>query len=240
MMCLAILPILQSCDDSDGYSYSVGDIVYPNWATARVTGSAFYLDSDTWGTLLPMNTNMSWYQLVDGQRMLTTFNPLYDDYEGYDHAVMIEQIWPALTKGVETLTSENEEEYGNDPVWIEQGDLTISSGYMNIIFLQNLPKNPDTKHRISLVQRETIEDDADSDGYIHLELRYNNYDDVSGVGAYGLVSYNLSELGIMETKGIKLKLNSEKNGEVELTFDMKEKRAIGNVGNLDFSKIQLQ
>ncbi len=239
MMSLTVLPILQSCSESDGYS--LGDVAYPNWATTRVTGSTFYLDSDTWGTLLPMYVTLDCYHPVDGQRILTTFNPLYDNYEGYDHAVMIDRVWPALTKGVETLTPENEEEYGNDPVWIYQGDLTISGGYMNIIFLQNLPQNPGTKHRISLVQREATEGDADSDGYIHLELRYNNYDDVSGVGAYGLVSYNLGELGITsETKGIKLKLNSEKNGEVELTFEMKDSNTTAKSTNFDFSKMQLQ
>ena len=38
-MCLAVLPFLQSCDDSDGYS--IGDFSYPNWATVRVTGNSF-------------------------------------------------------------------------------------------------------------------------------------------------------------------------------------------------------
>jgi len=55
---------------------------------------------------------MGWYQPVDGQRIITIFNPIYDNYEGYDHAVKIEKIWHALTKSVEPLTSENDEEYG--------------------------------------------------------------------------------------------------------------------------------
>ena len=152
MMCLAVLPALQSCDDLDD-GYSIGDFSYPNWSTVRVKGNTFYLESDTWGTLWPINTNMGWYQPVDGQRIITIFNPIYDNYEGYDHAVKIEKIWHALTKSVEPLTSENDEEYGNDPVFIYKGDITISGGYMNIIFMQNLPKNSGTKHRISLVQR---------------------------------------------------------------------------------------
>ncbi|WP_294614434.1 NigD-like protein [uncultured Bacteroides sp.] len=243
MMCLAVLPALQSCDDSDGYS--IGDLSYPNWATVRVTGNAFYLNSDTWGTLWPINTNMGWYQPVDGQRMVTIFNPIYDNYGEYDHAVKIERIWHALTKGVEPLTAENEEEYGNDPVFIYKGDITISGGYMNIIFMQNLPKNSETKHRISLVQRaENVEvpldDEASDDGYIHLELRYNDYDDLSGIRAAGLVSFNLKDLDITsETKGIKLKLNSEVNKEVEITFD-KQPDNSDKASNLDFSKMQLK
>ena len=115
MMCLAVLPALQSCDDLDS-GYSIGDFSYPNWATIRVKGNAFYMESDTWGTLWPINTDMGWYQPVDGQRVVTVFNPIYDNYEGYDHAVKILRLEHALTKVVEPLTAENEEEYGNEKV----------------------------------------------------------------------------------------------------------------------------
>lgn len=74
MMCLAVLPALQSCDDLDD-GYSIGDFSYPNWSTVRVKGNTFYLESDTWGTLWPINTNMGWYQPVDGQRIITIFIP---------------------------------------------------------------------------------------------------------------------------------------------------------------------
>lgn len=245
IMCLAVLPVLQSCDDYDGNS--VGDFSYPNWATVRVKGNTFYLDSDTWGTLWPMNTHLGWFQPVDGQRIVTVFNPLYDNYGEYDHAVKIASIWPALTKGVETLTPENEEEYGNDAVTIYKGDITVSGGYLNIIFQQDLPKDPDLKHRISLVQLakivEGVEDTEDTDGgYIHLELRYNNYGDVSGIYYPGLVSYNLSEIDITpETKGIKLKLNSEKNGEVTVIFDKQSDNDNSEKAvDLDYSKMQLK
>ena len=154
-------------------------------------------------------------------------------------------MWHALTKGVETLTPENEEEYGNDPVFIYKGDITITGGYMNIIFMQNLPKDPEMKHRISLVQRAgnaevPLDEEADDDGYIHLELRYNDYDDLSGIREAGLVSFNLKDLNITsETKGIKLKLNSEVNNEVEITFD-KQSDNTEKASNLDFSKMQLK
>lgn len=198
--------------------------------------------SDLWGTLLPFNTGS--YVPVDGQRVLASFSPLYDDYQGYDHAVQIYQLWNVLTKQVDTLTAETDEEFGNDPVTIYQGDITISGGYMNIIFLQNLPAKE--KHRISLVRPE---DDAElygEDGYVHLELRYNDYDDVTGYGAWGLVSYNLSSLNITdETKGIKLKLNSSVNGEVEVAFDFASSNEEYSESQLkekdmDFSKMQLK
>ena len=107
--------------------------------------------------------------------------------------------------------------------------------------MQNLPAK--TKHRISLVRPQ---DDADlygEDGYIHLELRYNNFDDLTDRYDYGAVSYNLNSLDVTsETKGIKLKLNSEKNGEVEVTFDLKKtsESNVKDMKDFDLSNMQLR
>lgn len=239
-ICLAVMPALQSCDDNDGYS--LGDFTPPLWATVRVTGNAFYLNCDVWGTLWPVNTDIGWYDAVDGQRVITVFNPLWDNYAGYDHAVKLLRLQNVLTKEVETLTPETEEEFGNDPVFIYKGDITISGGYMNIFFMQNLPSSTDNKHRISLVRPQ--EDDAlyGEDGYVHLELRYNDYDDLTGRRSPGAVSYNLNSLDIpSETKGIKLKLNSEENGEVEVTLDLKTAGSNEKLTtNVDLSNMQLK
>ena len=237
-ICLAVMPALQSCDDNDGYS--LGDFTPPLWATVRVTGNAFYLNCDVWGTLWPVNTDLGWYEPVDGKRVITMFNPLSDGFDGYDHAVKLLSLQDVLTKEVETLTPETEEEFGNDPVLIFKGDIGISGGYMNIVFMQNLPSK--IKHRISLVRPQ---DDADlygEDGYIHLELRYNDYEDLTGLRDYGAVSYNLNSLDVTsETKGIKLKLNSEVNGEVELVFDIvTADDNTKDIRNLDLSKMRLK
>ena len=237
-ICLAVMPVLQSCSDDDGYS--LGDFTPPLWATVRTTGNAFYLDCDVWGTLWPVNTDLGWYKPAEGQRVITVFNPLWDNYEGFDHAVKLLRLQDVLTKEVETLTPETEEELGDDPVLIYQGDISISGGYMNIFFLQNLPS--ETKHRISLVRPQDDRELYGDDGYLHLELRYNDYDDVTDRRAYGAVSYNLGSLDVTsETKGIKLKLNSEKNGEVEVAFDKMESESnLKSVNDLDVSKMQLQ
>ena len=132
-VCLLAGLSFQSCD-SDGYS--IGDFTPPLWATTRVTGNAFYLDCDVWGTLWPVNTNLAYYP-ADGQRVITVFNPLADNYEGFDHAVKILDLREVLTKEVEEVTPETEEEYGNDPITIYQGDMGISGGYLNVIFYQD-------------------------------------------------------------------------------------------------------
>ena len=112
-LCLcALMPLFSSCDDNDGYS--IGDFTPPLWATVRSQGTAFYLDCDVWGTLWPVNTHLDSSQLVDGQRVITSFNPLADDYEGFDHAVKILSLQPVLTKQLEQVTPDTEEESGKD------------------------------------------------------------------------------------------------------------------------------
>lgn len=94
-MLTLMLPALQSCDDNDGYS--LGDIAV-DWATVRVVGGDTYsLNADRWGTLWPAATAIPFYKPIDGQRVITYFNPLYDNYEGYDHAVKVEHNYNVLT-----------------------------------------------------------------------------------------------------------------------------------------------
>ena len=46
MLVLALMPMLQSCDDDDGYS--IGDFSW-DWATVRTTGGGgYYLVGDRW------------------------------------------------------------------------------------------------------------------------------------------------------------------------------------------------
>ena len=214
-LCLcALMPLFSSCDDNDGYS--IGDFTPPLWATVRSQGTAFYLDCDVWGTLWPVNTHLDSSQLVDGQRVITSFNPLADDYEGFDHAVKILSLQPVLTKQLEQVTPDTEEEYGNDPLLIYQGDMSVSGGYLNLLFLQNMPAKE--KHRISLVQSKEDLQAGEEDDYLHCQLRYNDYDALTGYRAYGAVSFYLGELP-KDCQGVKVVLQSEKNGEVEAKFD---------------------
>ena len=51
MLLLALVPMLQSCDD-DGYS--IGDFSW-DWATVRATGGGgYYLEGDNWGVIDPV------------------------------------------------------------------------------------------------------------------------------------------------------------------------------------------
>ena len=71
ILLLALVPMLQSCDD-DGYS--IGDFSW-DWATVRATGGGgYYLEGDNWGVIDPVATlflglnrwtvNVSWLFLI--------------------------------------------------------------------------------------------------------------------------------------------------------------------------------
>ena len=110
-------------------------------------------------------------------------------------------------------------------------------GYLNIIFNQNMPSK--MKHLVSLVKNTTIT--PDQDGYIHLEYRYNTYADTTGYWRNGAVSFNLNSLEITsETKGIKVKINSAKNGEKEVSFDLKETPSPVGLSQMDFSQMEIK
>lgn len=218
---LALVPVLQSCDDEDGYS--IGDFAW-DWATVHTTGGGgYYLEGDRWGSIDPVTTSIPWFRPVDGERVVAFFNPLADTSEGVQ--VKMEGIQEVLTKEVEDMTAENEEEFGNDPIVIYEGDMWLGGRYLNLIFEQKLPRVE--KHRISLVQNKIeeitplIAEDApelDEDGYIHLELRYNTYGDVTRYEGWGRVSYSLEKFyptekdAEPEMKGFKVTINSKENG----------------------------
>lgn len=240
---VSLIPVMQSCDD-DGYS--IGDFSW-DWATVRTTGGGgYYLEGDHWGIIEPVATSIPWFKPVDGERVVSFFNPLADMADNKGVQVKMEGIREILTKEVEEMTDENVEEFGDDPIVIYQGDMWLGGKFLNIIFHQNLPYSE--KHRISLVQNKTTGEsepgepdgetvktsgtaetpetpevpetpDVDEDGYVHLELRYNTYDDVTDYWGWGRVSYNLEkfyptsgEEGDIPMKGFKVTINSEENG----------------------------
>lgn len=232
LLLLALVPMLQSCDD-DGYS--IGDFSW-DWATVHTTGGGgYYLVGDNWGIIDPVATTIPWYRPIDGKRVITLFNPLYDMEGGKGVQVKMEGINELLTKPVEEMkTKEDEEEFGNDPIVIYEGYMWLGGRHLNIVFEMQIPRH--VPHRISLVENliETGEPSEpgtfsmDEDGYVNLELRYNTYGDVTDWVGYGRVSYNLEKFyptekeAAAKMKGFKIKLNSKENGEgrvVVLDFD---------------------
>ena len=224
VICLAVCLAFQSCDDGDGYS--LGDFTAPQLATVRAVGSnGFYLDCDVWGTCWPVNTDMGWYVPIDGQRVVTVFNPLWDNYGGYDHAVKILEMQNVLTKNVEQMTPADEEQFGTAEVPTTEDGITIGNGYLNVYLTTRLPFTT----CISLVYPEDGQASSSSatgwgpaeDGYIHLELRCNTHTETETPGSYSLVSYSLGNLHFTDDfRGIILKANLQGTGEKELVYTL--------------------
>lgn len=214
-MFLVGLPTLQSCDD-DGYSLGAWE---QRMATVRViSGDVFYLEIDNGEKLWIAAPAYFPYRPIDGQRVIARYTLLSDKYEEYDHMVQLLNIWDVLTKRIEDLTAENEEVFGDDKIR-RINDIWVGGNYLNVVFEYNLPSQK--RHRVSLVRNTTVE--PANDGYIHLEYRYNNEDDVTNYWTRGRVSFDLGDyapsLAVETYKGIKIRVNTEVEGIQTWTYD---------------------
>ena len=219
---MAIMAIgFSACNDNDGYS--IGDIGI-SWATVHTLddGKTFYLDSDNYGSLWLGGSRVPNFTPKNGERVVAVFNPLYDNYQGYDMAILLERLYPVLTKDVLFSTTEDTEELGNSPITIYQGHMWVAAGYLNLIYQQNLPSS--MPHSINLVYDENgVNTDNE---YINLSLHYNDKDDVTNRFAATNVSFDLSELDLSNKKGIYLTINSAVNGEVHLRIDIEKGKGV--------------
>lgn len=213
---LMITAMLQSCDD-DGYSLGKFQV---QMATVHGTGNnSFYLEADDGSTLFPATSTPYWYQPISGQRVIANYTLLGDNYGAYDYAAKINSLSNVLTKTVEKLDADNEEEIGNSPV-LQLEKLWIGNEYLNVVFYMDMPR--EERHRVSLVENTLAENPED--GYIHLEYRYNDQEDLSGYIRKGIVSFNLKPYFSKEHshKGIKIKFNLKKEGEKTYTYEFTE------------------
>jgi len=237
---MMMIPVLQSCDDDDDYP----DNYIRRIATVKVIdGNNYYLQADNGRTLFPVSTRIPWYKPVEGQRVIADYTQLNDNEGEYDYDIHVYFLRNILTKNVEVLTEENEEEIGDTPVRVY--DMWISGNYLNVYFDFRLPAN--SLHRVSLVENSLVE--APDDEYIHLEYRYNDYNDVTPYVRYAMVSFNLGEeygkdAAAEGYKGIKVRINSAVNGEKELKFDFPSQedpintKEITNSSELEEGKIR--
>ena len=126
---------------------------------------------------------------------------------------------------------------GNHVQYEEKNEWIYLVNPMNIVFRQNLPAQE--KHRISLVHTTPLA--LDSEGYLTLELRYNTYDDMTGLYGNGAVSFNLNSIEALPgMKGVKIKLNSAVNGEVTVPFELMDEPTPNEVKQMDFSKMEIE
>jgi hypothetical protein len=221
---ILVISVLQSCNDDDD---SINEFQKQVMSTVRVTdGATYYLEVDDKTFAFPRNEDVSHYQAVDGQRVIANISSFREPYE-YDGSLtmtIINHLSNVLTKNVEELTATNETTYGNSPLRMK--NIWLSPTHLNVEFLINAPSRK--KHHISLVRNATVK--SPQDGYLHLELRYNNRNDVTRQLVHGFVSFYIGEWGKADElsnsiRGLKIKVNTVETGEKEYVFDYNIEKA---------------
>lgn len=222
---ILVISVLQSCNDDD----SINEFQKQVMSTVRVTdGATYYLEVDDKTLAFPRrNEDASHYQAVDGQRVIANISSFRDPHDYYgiiDYAILINHLSNVLTKNVEELTATNETTYGNSPLRMK--NIWLSPTHLNVDFLINAPSRK--KHHISLVRNATVK--SPQDGYLHLELRYNNRNDVTRHLVHGFVSFYIGEWGKADElsnsiRGLKIKVNTAETGEKEYVFDFNKEKS---------------
>jgi len=215
LIVLMFIPTLQSCLDDDDNGYSLDNASITIATVKKEAGNTLYFVLDNGKTLWPAAALVPYQGLENGARIVGSFTYLSDKQNGFDHYVRLNDYSTILTKNVINLTAANKDSIGDDPVRIT--DMWVSGDYLNVEFNMNIPSVQ--KHRVNLVKNTTKE--YPNDGYIHLEYRYNDMNDVTGCVAHSIVSFKLGDLGVDKTdkNGLKIRINSAVNGEKIITID---------------------
>lgn len=224
---MAFTPFLQSCDDDD--SYSLNSYMIRMATVEKEAGTIYpYFVLDNGKTVWIAASQIYYEGLEAGQRVIVNITLLADNKEGFDYYARLNTYRPVLTKGVINLNEDNVDSIGNSKATIT--DMWVGADYLNVEFWMVRPSNE--SHMVNLVDNRMIA--PDNDGYAHLEFRYNNMGDDKGSLTQKIVSFNLGDYGPVnkDLKGLKVKINSIKNGEKVLTFDYPEKDGESTVPEL--------
>ncbi len=214
MVCVAIMPIMQSCDN-DNNNFS-GNYIVAMATVAKEAGTVYpYFVLDNGKTVWVAASTVPYEGLSSGQRVIGNFTILSDDRDGFDYFARVNNYTPVLTKDVINLTEANEDSLGNSKTTIT--DIWIGADYLNVEFQMVYPSY--RKHLVNLVNNRMIP--VDGDGYAHLEFRYNDLGDTDGKLIPNIVSFRLGDYGPQNKalKGLKVKANTVKDGERIYTYD---------------------
>lgn len=217
LMFFTVIPVLQSCDDNDGHS--LGNFMVTMATVQKEQGSVYpYFVLDNGKTIWVSASAVAYEGLESGQRVIGNFTILADGKDGFDYLARVNNYTVVLTKDVVNLTEENQDSIGNSKTTIT--DMWVGADFLNVEFWMVFPS--DEKHMVNLIDNRMVA--PDEDGYAHLEFRYNNMGDEKGEMIRGIVSFDLENYGPSNKnlKGLKVKINSIKNGDKVYTYDYPE------------------
>lgn len=186
---------LNSCLDDGGYS--LGEYYIEVATVESLESDQHYFKLDNGTTLWPAAGSYIGHNLNDGQRTWLNYTILSDSRPEFDHYIKVNGVDPILTKKIaEDLGEENDPVYGTDPVGIEDNDIWIGNGYLNIIFVFNY--GGEKKHSVNLLPA------GDEENAYQVEFRHNAYNDSPQTAVPGIVCFDLSDLPDTEGETVKL------------------------------------
>lgn len=200
---------LQSCNIHDGYDF---DSYWLSYGTINVEDSDFKIDIDEGDVLSVKSSLMSGYEPEAGQRIIANYSILSDNStkteESKTYDVRLNSVYEILTKEPikESFIAEDSEirndSIGNSPVKVK--DVWLSANkYLNVSF-DILYSDYSTQHFINLVWNDI---EVDSEGYVNVYLRHNDYDDARTQWGFCLASFNISDIISSGQSQIKLRFN---------------------------------
>lgn len=177
------------------------DRISPNGIVTVKTSAdnTIYLQLDDQTTLLPVNITKHPFDNKE-VRALLNYEEVNEKHDGYTKAVMVNWIDSILTKPVIPYVKDNNEEYGEDPIDIDNNTSTaIEDGYITLL-LRSSWGNISKPHRVELLTGTNPDDPYE------LVLRHNAYGDIYGRQANSYVAFDLSPLPDTKGETVKIKL----------------------------------
>lgn len=202
-----VTTLFTSCKDDDGYSL---DKYWISYGTISGDGYRYNIQLDN-GSVLYIAANLiPYYKAVDGQRVMANYTILGDMTNGgNNYAVRLNNVYEILTKKPLLKSNIDEAEIGNAPINIVDEAWFSCGRYLNIKFDFKYKPYSTKKHFINLVCDDTTPTPfaPDSEGFVNLTLRHNDYGEGQNAWARGIVSFDITELVPDGADEMKVKLH---------------------------------
>lgn len=175
--------LFSACDtDTDGENF------YVSYGEVNGTAESYTIKTDAGNTLHIVENLLPTFPVEDGMRVRVNFT--IQEQTGTDLNVRLNAIEKVLSKEPvysSQLTSEELEELGNDPIYVENA--WFGGKYLNIDFAV-LRFDPQLAHFINLY----VDEEGSDENNVVVVLKHNAYNDPTTSLAFGRVSFDISKL----------------------------------------------